>query len=86
MFVSGAKAVLLDAGVNSSTQVGIIKEFNTRYETQFTSTPFEELVLQINKNEPSERFAEEFLAQANDFLEKVKNFRAQPEFSKAENA
>lgn len=86
VFVSGAKALLLDAGVNSSTQVGIIKEFNTRYATQFTSVSFEELVLQINKNEPTERFAEEYLANANDFLEQVKNFRSQPELSKVENA
>ena len=86
VFVSGAKALLLDLGVNSSTQVGIIKEFTSRFDTQFTSVPFEELVLQINKNEPSERFAEEYLAQANDFLEKVKIFRAQPELSRVENA
>jgi sulfite reductase (ferredoxin) len=85
VFVSGAKALLLDLGVNSSTQVGIIKEFTSRFDTQFTSVPFEELVLQINKNEPSERFAEAYLAQANDFLEKVKNYRAQPELSRVEN-
>lgn len=76
-FVSGAKALLLDIGVNSSTQSGIINEFTERFENQFTSIPFAEQVLQINKNEPTAEFAETYLAYANDFLEKVKAYRGQ---------
>lgn len=34
-----------------------------------------ELVLQINKNEPSEAFATEYLAAANNFVDKVKTKR-----------
>ncbi|WP_026904444.1 HEPN domain-containing protein [Pedobacter glucosidilyticus] len=86
VFVSGAKALLLDLGVNSSTQSGIIKEFTERFEGQFVDGPFSDLVLQINKNEPSATFAEAYLAQANDFLEKVKNHRNQPELEKSANA
>ncbi|QEK51768.1 HEPN domain-containing protein [Pedobacter aquae] len=86
VFVSGAKALLLDLGVNSSTQSGIIKEFTERFEGQFVDGPFSDLVLEINKNEPTAAFAESYLAQANDFLEKVKNHRNQPELEKSANA
>jgi sulfite reductase (ferredoxin) len=86
VFVSGAKALLLDLGVNSSTQSGIIKEFTERFEGQFVDGSFSDLVLQINKNEPSADFAESYLAQANDFLEKVKSYRNQPELEKSANA
>ncbi len=71
VFVSSAKALLLDKGINSSTQVGVIKEFDAQYvatgETTLTGT-FNDLVLQINKNEPSEEFATNYLAQATQFL------------------
>lgn len=86
VFVSGAKALLLDLGVNSSTQSGIIKEFTERFEGQFVDGSFSDLVLQINKNEPTADFAESYLAQANDFLEKVKSYRNQPELEKSANA
>ncbi|KHJ39770.1 sulfite reductase [Pedobacter glucosidilyticus] len=86
VFVSGAKALLLDLGVNSSTQSGIIKEFTERFEGQFVNGSFSDLVLEINKNEPTAAFAESYLAQANDFLEKVKNHRNQPELEKSANA
>ena len=76
--VSGAKALLLDKGVNSSTQAGIIREFDTYYtstgEVNIEGT-FNDLVLQINKNEPSEEFATTYLQQATDFLQLVKNKR-----------
>ncbi|MDB5014249.1 MAG: hypothetical protein JWQ25_2451 [Daejeonella sp.] len=75
VFVSGAKALLLDKGVNSSTQQGIIREFDKHYgalNELFDHHSFEELVLQINKNEPSEEFATEYLAAANNFVDKVK--------------
>lgn len=75
VFVSGAKALLLDKGVNSSTQQGIIREFDKHYgalNELFDHHSFEELVLQINKNEPSKEFATEYLAAANNFVDKVK--------------
>ena len=59
-FISSAKALLLDKNVNSSTQTGIIKEFDNNYvgtgEIQLNNS-FSELVLQINQNEPSAEFA-----------------------------
>jgi sulfite reductase (ferredoxin) len=75
VFISSAKALLLDKGINSSTQAGIIREFDTNYiekgELNVNGT-FSDLVLQINKNEPSEEFATTYRAAANDFLNLVK--------------
>ena len=67
--------MLLDKNINSSTQVGIIKEFDAQYvdpgEFALDGT-FNDLVLQINKNEPSEEFARTYLASAKEFFEAVK--------------
>lgn len=71
VFVSSAKALLLDKSVNSSTQAGIIREFDAKYvetgEFELNGT-FSDLVLQINQNEPSEDFASAYLAAAAGFL------------------
>jgi sulfite reductase (ferredoxin) len=78
VFISSAKALLLDKGINSSTQAGIIKEFDAQYvaagEFELPGT-FNDLVLQINQNEPSEEFATAYLAQATEFLNKSKDKR-----------
>ncbi|SHM10211.1 HEPN domain-containing protein [Mucilaginibacter sp. OK098] len=74
-FVSSAKALLLDKGINTSTQTGVIKEFDNNYintgEIKLEGS-FNDLVLQINKNEPSEEFATAYLQAASDFLNAVK--------------
>jgi sulfite reductase (ferredoxin) len=77
--VSGAKALLLDKGVNQSSQTGVINAFDEHYASAFNIDSFADLVLQINKNEPSEEFASKYLAQADDILTRIKNFRSQPE-------
>jgi len=75
VFISSAKALLLDKGINSSTQAGIIREFDAQYvdkgEFALNGT-FNDLVLQINQNEPSEEFAIKYKQAANDFLEASK--------------
>jgi sulfite reductase (ferredoxin) len=75
VMVSAAKALLLDKGVNSSTQTGIIKSFDEHFvatgELPLVTT-FDELILQINKNEPSETFATDYLQAAKAFLTQVK--------------
>lgn len=75
VFVNTAKAMLLDKGVNSSTQIGILREFDAHYvdtaEVSLGST-FNELVLQINKNEPTEEFAISYLNQATEFYKVMK--------------
>jgi sulfite reductase (ferredoxin) len=74
-FISSAKAFLLDKNVNSSTQTGIIREFDNHYvntgEISINGS-FNDLVLQLNKNEPSREFAESYIGQAANFLNTVK--------------
>jgi len=69
-FVWTAKALLLDKGVNSSTQSAVIQEFDLRYvqEGIFTfPTSFADRVLQLNKYQPSKDFAETYIVQATAF-------------------
>ena len=78
VFVNAAKALLLDKGINSSTQVGVIRDFEEVYQENHFSADqatFSDLVLQINKNEPSEEFASAYLEAATDFITKVKAVR-----------
>ncbi|WP_316821109.1 nitrite reductase [Pedobacter gandavensis] len=74
VFVNAAKALLLDKAVSSSTQIGVIREFDTHYvetgEFKLKST-FNELVLQINKNEPTAEFAAAYLADVTDFFNQI---------------
>lgn len=76
VFISSAKALLLDKNINVGTQIGMLKEFDAQYvdkgEFPLEGTSFQDLVLQINKNEPSEEFARNYIAAANNFLSAVK--------------
>jgi sulfite reductase (ferredoxin) len=75
VFVNTAKAMLLDKGVNSSTQIGILREFDAHYVDTaevVLGSSFNELVLQINKNEPTEEFAISYLNQATEFYKVMK--------------
>jgi len=78
VYVGIAKALLLDKGVNASTQIGVIREFDAQYidtgEIQLEGS-FSDLVLQINKHEPSEEFAAAYLAQLDAFYAKIKSGR-----------
>jgi sulfite reductase (ferredoxin) len=75
VFVNTAKALLLDKGVNSSTQIGIIREFDTNFvdngEVSLNSS-FNELVLSINKNEPTEAFATSYLEAVSGFYSEMR--------------
>jgi len=75
VFISSAKALLLDKNINVGTQIGIIDKFDEQYiatgEFNLDGT-FSDLVLQINKNEPSEEFARAYRKQAEAFLGSVK--------------
>lgn len=87
VFISGAKALLLDKNVNVSTQHGVIKEFDKQFvetgEFTFDGASFSDKTLQINKNEPSEAFATKFLSDALDFLQRAKSFREEAVAAKA---
>ncbi len=78
-FVIGAKALLLSEDVKCNTQIGILKSFDEHFagKAPFQSEQsFEEQVLALKKVEPSEEFALQFYAEAQDFLNKVRSFRA----------
>ncbi|HEY1007621.1 MAG TPA: HEPN domain-containing protein, partial [Sphingobacteriaceae bacterium] len=73
-FVNAAKAMLLEKGVNSSTQIGVIREFAKHYADEFSFdgfADFETLVMQINREEPSPEFAERYFRYAGHFIEQV---------------
>jgi len=75
VFVNTAKALLLDKGINSSTQIGIIREFDKNFidngEVALGSS-FNDLVLKINKNEPSEDFAKSYLESVDVFYKEMR--------------
>lgn len=76
--VSGAKAMLLDKGINSSTHIGIIQDFDAQYvqngEIDLGGS-FADMVLEINKQEPTEAFALSYFDRANKFLTLTKTKR-----------
>lgn len=78
VFISGAKALLLDKGVNKGTHLGIIEAFDQEFvETKEMVLPesFDTLIMQINKHEPSAQFAQKYLADAIDFQALVVKYR-----------
>lgn len=79
-FVNGAKALLLSENQKTNHHAGIVDLFDTVFvennKIQLNST-FKDLVYQINKNEPSEAFAKDYIAQAVVFFDKIETFRAQ---------
>ena len=78
-FVNGAKAILLAENEKTNTHAGIIDLFDKVFietnKIQLDST-FAELVYQINKNEPSEAFAKQYIQQGIAFFDKIETYRA----------
>jgi sulfite reductase (ferredoxin) len=78
-FITGAKALLIGEGVATNTQYSIVKEFEETFGGTFYPNQegyFSQRVFSINKNEPTEAFAREFVEAAGEFLTQVKAFRA----------
>lgn len=79
-FVNGAKSLLLSENQKTNHHAGIIDLFDTVFietnKIELNST-FKDLVYQINKNEPSEAFAKDYIAQTAVFFDKIETFRAQ---------
>jgi sulfite reductase (ferredoxin) len=75
VFINGAKALLLTREIIVNTQIGILKDFAKHYgnESQFQYPQgFLEFVLRINKNEPDNVFARQYLSDAEQFFEAVR--------------
>lgn len=79
-FVNGAKALLLAEKQKTNTHSGIIDSFDTVFvegNKIELGTSFRELVYQINKNEPTEAFAKEYIQEAITFFGKLEAYRAE---------
>jgi len=80
VLVNGAKAMLLKKDIIVNTQNGILSDFEKQYGTDqdfHYAEGFKEFVLRINKNEPSKKFAEQYLKDAEQFLETIKKINTQ---------
>ncbi|NKI25653.1 HEPN domain-containing protein [Arenibacter sp. 6A1] len=76
--VNTAKALLTSEKTKVNTHASIIKDFDTIFVASgkiALEASFEELVLQINKNKPSEEFAKGYLETAEAFLAKAHTYR-----------
>jgi sulfite reductase (ferredoxin) len=77
-FINTAKALLLTNDVRASTQIQVIRDFQKHFVDtgNFSFEPgFVELVLRINKEEPTGTFAGEYLHDSLKFLESVHAYR-----------
>lgn len=78
--VNSAKAMLTSENTKVNTHNSIIKDFDEKFVADGRITVaggFENLVLQLNKNEPSKEFAASYIKDANLFLETVEKYRKQ---------
>ncbi|MGB5497362.1 MAG: nitrite reductase, partial [Maribacter sp.] len=76
--VNSAKALLTAEKTKTNTHASIIKDFDEIFIASNRiglDQSFSELVLQLNKNEPTENFALKYLEDAKSFLESVASFR-----------
>jgi sulfite reductase (ferredoxin) len=74
VFISTAKALLLDKQVSCNTQTGILNDFDKHLVAAgaYSFTPdFRTHVLQINRNEPTAAFATQYLTEAEIFLKEA---------------
>jgi sulfite reductase (ferredoxin) len=80
VYISAAKALLLDKSISVPTQTYVINKFDENFvatgEFSIEAATFSELVLQINQNEPSAEFATSYTAQAHAFLKSAKALRS----------
>lgn len=80
VFVGAAKALLLSENKKSNTQMDIIRAFDEHFVATGVlpiQEGFEQQVLQINKNEPTEEFARDYVASAVTFLQQIHQVRDQ---------
>lgn len=80
-FITGARAALMSRDIPTNTQHGIVSDFDRTFAGEKDFHPaegnFKALVFSINKQEPSETFAQQFVQQAETFLKTVQAYRDQ---------
>lgn len=89
VFITGAKALLISKGISTNTQHGLAKDFDENFVNEFQfvkSAPFvfqeatednafRSMAFSINKNEPTEEFANFYIGAASEFLSDLKKYR-----------
>ena len=76
--IIGAKALLLSEDQHCNTHISIVRDFEEYFvksDKFLWEGSFEEKVLSLNKNEPTEAFARRYHKMASQFLGSVKKFR-----------
>ncbi len=76
--VNSAKALLTAEKTKVNTHTSIIKDFDEKFvatDRFKIEGGFEKLVLQLNKNEPTEAFAKSYLEDSKAYLNQVEKFR-----------
>ncbi len=77
--INTAKAVLIDSEIKTNTQKGIISDFDKTFVESGIielNTSFSDLVYQLNKNEPTKLFAQNYLEDAKQFYHIIDALRA----------
>jgi len=84
VFVNGAKALLLEKNEKLNTQIKVIKTFDKHFVTEgtfeFAGDSFEKYVLKMKQNEPTQAFAETYVAEATAFLDAIKDYRKDADY------
>jgi sulfite reductase (ferredoxin) len=76
--VNSAKALLLAENKMTNTHAGIISQFDELFVASGDidlGASFADLIYQINKFAPAEKFASKYIENANQFLDKVRAYR-----------
>ena len=76
--INSAKAILTSEKTKTNTHIGIIKDFDTHFVASGRinlGVSFDELVLQLRNNKPTEVFAKKYLKDSNVFLQTVQKYR-----------
>jgi len=78
--VNTAKALLIAENIKTNTQAGIIADFQEHFVATHKieiEGSFEDLVYQIKNENPTKKFAENYVLDARSFYKKVDSFRKQ---------
>lgn len=80
VMVNAAKALLLQQGIQASTQAGIIEAFDRAFidtgMLEFSGS-FEDLISQAHKETPTPAFAEKYVQQSIDFFQTIQRYRTE---------
>ncbi len=77
-FIHTAKAMLISENIKTNTQAGIVTDFDQNFVSNDKidlDVSFEELVYQINQQEPTADFAAYYIEQSRVFKQKAADFR-----------